>query len=546
MGKVWLKLVIVMTVGLVILPSLAVGMSVTMGASQTVNLQSDPRHTGLGRVNTSSNPGGIEWDFHMTNGTEYGGEVGGAAVAADGNIYFTSTLGWLYSLHQNGSLRWKFNADAAIYTMPVIGIDGSVLFVCGPNIRGYSQVGNLTKVYLFSVSAYGTELWRVMLNSGYAGAPLVSDEGLIYVSGESSLTCIEPNGSVLWEQHLPGPTPWCSPAIHGDMVYVSTMSEVWRVSRSNGSLAGSCYLTNSTDYYPNFVSIGSDGTIYVGASNRTLYALAPDLTLKWRFTASGALNNAPAIGKDGTLYIGSMIYFDSNRDMVISNKNIYAITPDGNLKWNVSVDGDVVSTVIVSNDSRIYASTGGSLQCMDVDGKVVWTATGFFTPSHAISNPVPLAFGVDGAILVPTAQGLCAIGPGLPCPPNNARIWYGQDRNELAWSYPADGGSKITGYKLFRHAYDPVGRTSEVTEINLTADRMSYADHDLNGSKRYTYEVASVNDNGISSKELITDPLSLPQTDPLIILGVVLVSIWIAVAAIVIWERRKGSAGEEP
>jgi hypothetical protein len=549
LGKVLSRLLIVVTAGFVLLSALPVGVSLSAGTSQIMNLQSDSRHTGLGHVNTSTNPGGIEWDFQITNNSVYGGEVMGTSVAQNGDIYFTSSQGWLYSLDPNGSLRWKLNSTGQIYTMPVIGKDGSILFICGPSLMSYSPIGNLTTAFLISVGSDGIEQWRHDVGTGNSGVPLVSDDGLIYtITEQRYMTCLGSNGSMLWDRYVPDLTGTCSPAIFGDFIYVSTTSEVWKMSRSDGSLLGSYILENNSRNYPYYVSIGSDGTIYVGmaTASKTLYALTSDLTLKWKFSGSGSFFNAPSIGKDGTLYVGSMIYFDSNGEGVISNTKVYALAPDGKIKWSVSVNSDVISTVIVSNDSRIYAATWDRLYCIDSNGLVIWTANGFTTSNHQILRPVPLAFSNDGSILVPTNVGLCAIGPGRPCPPNNVQIRQGPNQNEFSWTYPADGGSPITGYKLSRWTYYPVSQTSDELVINLTSDRLTYIDQDINRSRQYSYSIASVNINGVGPSVFINDQMPSSEPNSMIYLGAILAGIWALVIVIVIWERRKGHTGEQP
>jgi outer membrane protein assembly factor BamB len=52
-------------------------------------------------------------------------------------------------------------------------------------------------------------------------------------------------------------------------------------------------------------AIGSDGTIYVGSCDNKLYAIKPDGTLKWSFPTGYWVFSSPAIGSDGTIYVGS-------------------------------------------------------------------------------------------------------------------------------------------------------------------------------------------------------------------------------------------------
>ena len=68
-------------------------------------------------------------------------------------------------------------------------------------------------------------------------------------------------------------------------------------------------------------SIGSDGTIYVGSLDNSLYAINPDGSQKWAFNTGGGVHSSPTIGSDGTIYVGSW------------DQYLYAIKPDGKRKW---------------------------------------------------------------------------------------------------------------------------------------------------------------------------------------------------------------------
>ncbi|MBT5846699.1 MAG: PQQ-like beta-propeller repeat protein, partial [Verrucomicrobiales bacterium] len=53
-------------------------------------------------------------------------------------------------------------------------------------------------------------------------------------------------------------------------------------------------------------AIGSDGTVYVGAHDKSLYAINGKTGIKlWEFETGGYVESSPAIGSDGTVYIGS-------------------------------------------------------------------------------------------------------------------------------------------------------------------------------------------------------------------------------------------------
>ena len=65
--------------------------------------------------------------------------------------------------------------------------------------------------------------------------------------------------------------------------------------------------------------IAADGTIYFGSHDHYLYALDPDGQLKWRYRA-GSWFNSPLLGEYGSLYAGS------------GDGYLYALERNGSLK----------------------------------------------------------------------------------------------------------------------------------------------------------------------------------------------------------------------
>jgi len=88
-------------------------------------------------------------------------------------------------------------------------------------------------------------------------------------------------------------------------------------------------------------ALGSDGTIYVGANDRQVYALNPNGTKKWSFLTGGALHRAsPVIGSDGAVYIGS-------RDGIF-----YALNADGTWRWQFSAAAEIDGTAAIDRRAR--------------------------------------------------------------------------------------------------------------------------------------------------------------------------------------------------
>jgi outer membrane protein assembly factor BamB len=152
-------------------------------------------------------------------------------------------------------------------------------------------------------------------------------------------------------------------------------------------------------------SIGHDGTIYVGAGgyydrfglgtgggDSSLYAINPDGSLKWQFKTdfgsyAAGIFSSPAIGSNGTIYFGALDHY------------IYALEDSGTygkLKWKVEpAEHPVYSSPAVGYDGTVYiGSLDFSLYAIDSNGTIKWSHT---TTWCVFSSP---AIGSDGAIYV--------------------------------------------------------------------------------------------------------------------------------------------------
>ena len=55
------------------------------------------------------------------------------------------------------------------------------------------------------------------------------------------------------------------------------------------------------------------------------------------FKLGGSIHSSPAIGTDGTIYVGGG--YDSDG-------KVYALNPDGSLKWSYQTGGEVISSPV--------------------------------------------------------------------------------------------------------------------------------------------------------------------------------------------------------
>jgi outer membrane protein assembly factor BamB len=191
-------------------------------------------------------------------------------------------------------------------------------------------------------------------------------------------------------------------------------------------------------------AIGSDGTIYFGSLNDTLYALNPNGTLKWSYSTNGDIYSSPAIGTDGTIYFGS---YDSY---------FYALKPDGSLKWRYRAGSDIHSSPAIGTDGTIYFGQlwaeyhHGEFNALNPDGTLKWQ---YLTDCDIYSSP---AIGPDGTIYF----GASTLGGGhtnlylyalYPDGTLKWRYWRGENHGPIESYTPAigsDGTIYIDSYAL--------------------------------------------------------------------------------------------------
>jgi outer membrane protein assembly factor BamB len=139
--------------------------------------------------------------------------------------------------------------------------------------------------------------------------------------------------------------------------------------------------TNHHDGYGS-TAIDSNGILYYNSAN--LFAIYPNGTLKWEYPTNGWGESTPAIGSDGTLYFGTSMgdpgYF-------------YAVKPDGTTKWRYSMGwNDCQSSATIGSDETIYCGFGNALYALYPNGTLRWK---YQTTNEVYSSP---AIGDDGTV----------------------------------------------------------------------------------------------------------------------------------------------------
>jgi outer membrane protein assembly factor BamB len=236
---------------------------------------------------------------------------------------------------------------------------------------------------------------------------------------------------------------WLTPGTYSVMaqakdVYemTSDWSEGFPVAITNLGTLKWRYHTSDFREIKSSPAIGSDGTIYFGSLNDTLYALNPDGTLKWNYSTNGDIYSSPAIGSDGTVYFGSY------------DNYLYALNPDGTLKWRYHAGTSVHSSPAIGSDGTIYFGQmwgeyhHGEFNALNLDGTLKWS---YPTECDIYSSP---AIGQDGTIYFGTFSW-----------ENETYLYAFNPDGTIKWRYPtsntrsspaigSDGTIYLDGYTL--------------------------------------------------------------------------------------------------
>ncbi|HSP14996.1 MAG TPA: IPT/TIG domain-containing protein [Thermoanaerobaculia bacterium] len=168
------------------------------------------------------------------------------------------------------------------------------------------------------------------------------------------------------------------------------------------------------DYIQSRPAVAGDGTVYAIDVYGHLYALAPDGALRWIFNATLTGFGNVSVGPDGTIYTGS-------------TSSIFALAPDGTLKWQFQQNPGafILLGPNVGPDGNIYAvaTQGMGVFSLTPQGSLRWSVPENYSRpivelQEIVFAPPPASrlyfhandhikgFGLDGTLLFTYVDGL--------------------------------------------------------------------------------------------------------------------------------------------
>lgn len=311
------------------------------------------------------------------------GRVSAAPILSpDGTIVFGSHDYSIYGLSPDGLLRWKHATHDMVFAAPLVAPDGTVyvgsdddklyaLTVADGSVRWTASPGTCKRALgagpessrcdvegvtpgfdgslyiggegITALAPDGKVRWRYSSERRHCGsAPALSPDGLVYAVCQDLLVCLGPDGTKRWEIALSldlaespviGPDGTAYLGAEDRRVYAVSKEGVVKFSVLTGGPVRAA------------LALRSDGTILAPSYDGQLYAIRSDGTLLWKFQTADAIQSAPIIDRKGRALFGS-------RD-----NRLYAVQSDGRLLWQVVLDADVDGSPLLAEDQAILVGT---------------------------------------------------------------------------------------------------------------------------------------------------------------------------------------------
>lgn len=311
---------------------------------------SNPPLVKVGHTSTLYIPGTLQY------GTTYYWKI----VAKDGNGWETAGPVWSFFTDVNMSILKIWNLSDAfpdnsgpIYSSPVMDPYADVYVGSQTNLYRIESSTDYTDGY-YEFSSPTPEIY---------GSPIVDySSGYLYVGNKA--------GEFLFYDTLSESGYWITlpysyslhtaPIIYGDSIFIIDYYGVlYKISKSG-------YYVNSTIITDGYSRIWSDpvrygSKLFVATNDGKIIAFDLDTYTKaWQKSTGDSFYGGMALDKFGNLYV--------------AGESLHSYTPNGNLRWSLSLDSQAYANPVISADGDLYiGSIEGKFYSIDIsNGSVNW------------------------------------------------------------------------------------------------------------------------------------------------------------------------------
>jgi outer membrane protein assembly factor BamB len=296
-------------------------------------------------------------------------------------LYVATLAGELVALDRvDGSRRWTVPLGDRAYATPLVHDDGTVF-----------AASDAKK--LLAVRPDGRVLFRLDLDGEADTAPVFSKEGNVVLAAGRRVYAVRPRGDVVW-QYLAGGKIYTSPAVTEDgVVIVGAQDDRVHAIDTKGTRVWSVDLGGDVDGSP---CISDDGTIYVGTDAREVVALDSKGAVRFRTAVGGFVRGALSVARNGDVLAGT--YGPTPR--------IVRIDPSGTIRGTFAIEGTgaaefgIHGAPLEDADGALYfGAQDDAVYAIGPDGLLR------FRFSTAGDVDAPLTLLSDGSLVVPSEDG---------------------------------------------------------------------------------------------------------------------------------------------
>ncbi|MBN4080986.1 PQQ-like beta-propeller repeat protein [Caldithrix abyssi] len=340
----------------------------------------NPHNTGRSEY-VGPKTGTIKWEFQYDPKFVYSG---GSSVSldAEGNIYFLTHNGYLYSVDPQGKQRWRKSiisgetTDTEIFTAPTLTADGTIYAPSFDN-----------NLYAFNTD--GELLWKKEMERYlyWTDGLFLDKEGNIYSGvGNNLIKKMNNKGEKIWSFPVTGFSSSLIFFPKGDLIAIPGESNF--VINLNGNVGW-------YNQYPTWglPLIDSQNNLYYSHSD-TLFSLNEKGDFRWQLPLSdhgyGRVGYFMTMNKWGEIYLSAT--------QLSTNKNfILQIAYNGEINWEVS--SYVYHDFVCDSEGNLYFShpliegRESVIVCLDRSGYTIFKTE----PIDGIIANSP-AIGADGTI----------------------------------------------------------------------------------------------------------------------------------------------------